>query len=66
MAEETWTDPIVEEVRQVRDAYAAKFNYDLEAIVRDLKKQEANSQRKLVTYPPRTSTDPDSPRQGAA
>lgn len=25
-------DPIVEEVRKVRDAYAAKFNYDLEAI----------------------------------
>ena len=66
MAEETWTDPIVEEVRRARDAYAAKFNYDLEAIVRDLKKQESNSRRELVTYPPRTSTDPDSSRQGAA
>ena len=33
-----WTDEIVEETRQERDRYAAKFNYDLEAIYRDLKK----------------------------
>ncbi len=36
----TWTDPIVDEVRQARDAYAARFNYDLRAIYRDLKEQE--------------------------
>ena len=27
-----WEDPIVEEVRQIRDAYAKQFNYDLDAI----------------------------------
>ena len=32
-----WEDPIVEEVRKARDAHAAKFNYDLQAIYRDLK-----------------------------
>jgi hypothetical protein len=36
-------DPIVEEVRRVREAYAAKFNYDLEAIFQDLKRQERES-----------------------
>jgi hypothetical protein len=33
-------DPIVDEVRQVRDAHAARFNYDLHAIFEDIKKRE--------------------------
>lgn len=33
-------DEIVDEVRAIRDAYAAKFNYDLRAIYEDLKKSE--------------------------
>ena len=36
-------DPIVDEVRRVRDAYAARFNYDLDAIFQDVKKQEMQS-----------------------
>ncbi len=31
-------DHIVEEVRQIRDEHAAQFNYDLNAIVADLKR----------------------------
>ncbi len=46
-------DPIVEEVRKIRDAYAKKFKYDLEAIVADLIKQQEASGRKLVSFPPR-------------
>lgn len=46
-------DPIVDEVRKVRDAHAAKFNYDLNAIYEDLKKQEKKSNRKFVTLPPK-------------
>ena len=46
----TWSDPIVDEVRQARDAYAARFNYDLRAIYRDLKEQEKRSGRKVVSY----------------
>lgn len=33
-----WKDPIVEEVRAARQAYAAKFNFDLKAIAADLRK----------------------------
>ncbi|MBX9679221.1 MAG: hypothetical protein K2X38_10695 [Gemmataceae bacterium] len=33
-------DPIVDEVRKVRDAHAARFNYDLGAIFLDIKKRE--------------------------
>jgi len=46
-------DPIVDEVRKVRDAHAARFNYDLDAIFRDLKEQEKKSGRKFVSFPPR-------------
>jgi hypothetical protein len=33
-------DPIVDEVRRVRDAHAARFNYDLDAIFQDVKERE--------------------------
>ena len=45
----TWSDPIVDEVRRVRDAYAARFDYDLRAIFLDLKEQEKRSGRKMVS-----------------
>lgn len=35
-----WKDEIVEEVRRAREAYAAKFNYDLALMFEDLKKKE--------------------------
>ena len=59
----TWSDPIVDEVRRVRDAYAARFNYDLRAIYRDLKEREKLSGRTLVSYAVESGTEPSqSPR----
>ena len=46
----TWSDPIVDEVRRAREAYAARFNHDLRAIYRDLKEKEKRSGRKVVSY----------------
>ena len=46
-----WQDPIVEEVRQARDAYAQQFNYDLDAIYRDLKVKERRSGQQVVPCP---------------
>lgn len=46
-------DPIVAEVREVRDRHAARFNYDLDAIYRDLKEREKTSGRSYVSYQPR-------------
>ena len=46
-------DPIVEEVRKARDEYAAQFNYDLKAMVRDLREQQKRSGRKFINYGPR-------------
>jgi len=48
-----WTDLIVEEARQARETHAAQFNYDLEAIYRDLKAKEQESARKVVSFPPK-------------
>ena len=43
-------DPIVDEVRRIRDAHAAKFNYDLRAIFQDIKEQERRSGREFVSF----------------
>jgi hypothetical protein len=59
-------DPIVEEVRRVCDAYAAKFNYDLEAMFQDLKRQEQESGRTFVSFPPRRITKPGKQSKSAA
>lgn len=48
-----WTDTIVEETRKARDEYAAKFNYDLDAIYEDLKLQEEANKERLVSLPPK-------------
>lgn len=49
-----WSDPIVEEVRRIRDAYAAQFQYNLRAIFRDLKRQEQCGGYPIVP-PPQTA-----------
>ena len=46
-------DPLVAEVRAIREAYAERFNYDLRAICRDLKEQEKRSNRRTVSLPPK-------------
>ena len=48
-----WEDPIVAEVRKIREAHAAQFNYDLSAIYHDLKQEEQASGRVFVSYPAR-------------
>lgn len=35
-----YKDDVVEEVRAARDAYARRFNYDLDAIFKDLRERE--------------------------
>ena len=46
-------DPIVEEVRRIRHEHAARFNYDLDLIVKDLKMQERAGRRPCISLPPR-------------
>ena len=44
-------DPIVEEVRAIRDAFAKRHNYDIDAIVQALQLASVNEGRKLVSLP---------------
>jgi hypothetical protein len=48
-----WRDPIVDEIRQLRQQYAAQCNHDLKAICQDLRKRQKKGERKVVTLPPR-------------
>ena len=45
-------DPIVAEVRRIRQEHAARFDYDLDLIVEDLKAQEQASGRQYIRLPP--------------
>ena len=46
-------DPILDEIHRFREAHAAKFGYDVDAIVRDLQEQERNEGRPLLQLAPR-------------
>jgi hypothetical protein len=46
-------DPIVDEVRGIRQEYARQFNYDLHAISADLQKREHQHAKRLVSFPPK-------------
>jgi len=45
-------DPIVDEVRKIRQEYARQFNFDLRAIQADLQKQEQQHPERLVSFSP--------------
>ena len=46
-------DPIVAEVRAIRDELAAQCGYDIKEIFRKLREQQAKSGLKYVLYPAR-------------
>ncbi len=46
-------DEIVEEIHRVRAEYAAKFDYDIDRMYEDIRKRQAASGRKFVSFPPR-------------
>ncbi len=46
-------DPIVEEVRRIRQEYAAQFGYNVRAIAEDLRKHRHEYADRLVSYPPK-------------
>jgi hypothetical protein len=48
-----WQDPIVKEIRELREEYAEKFNHDPEAIFDDILKRQNQPDKKLVSLPPR-------------
>lgn len=47
------TDPIIAEVRAIRQAYAARFDYDVEAIFKDIRARQEASGQDYVQLPAR-------------
>ncbi len=46
-------DPVVEEVRKLREEHAARFHYDVDAIFEDLKRLERESDWTIVSLEPK-------------
>lgn len=46
-------DPIVEQVREVRNKHAQRFNFDLHAICKDLRKKEKKCGHPIKSLPPK-------------
>lgn len=57
-----WADEVLEHVRAVREAHAARFGYDIAAIVDDLRRREQAGGRRVVQppTPPLEEVDPSS------
>jgi hypothetical protein len=54
-----WEDPIVAEVRRVREKLAAQFNFDVDALFADLmRRQTALGERLVSRNKPSQQTDP--------
>jgi len=43
-------DPIVEEVRAIREQLAAQFNFDIRLIIEDTQRRQATSKSRIVSF----------------
>lgn len=51
-----YSDPIVDEVRAIRDAIAKEYDDDIEKLAEAIRKHEAESGQEFVSLPPRKVT----------
>ena len=59
-------DPMVAETRKLKDEYAGRFDYDLDAICRDLQEQQARGDRTVVKRSPRRPVSENTERAANA
>jgi hypothetical protein len=52
-----WQDPIVEEIHKIREALAAKFQYDVQELGKFFQAQQAAEHRAVVTRAPRRAPE---------
>jgi hypothetical protein len=46
-------DPVIAEIRAVREAYAEKFAGDIKAMVADIRTRQQQGGRKVISRPPK-------------
>lgn len=66
-----WQDPVVTEIRALREQYANQFGHNADAIFQDILRRQSASGKKLVSFQPRKpiqvqiaaqqNTQPDQP-----
>jgi len=44
-------DPIVEEIREIKNRLAKKYNYNVRAMLEDVQKRQAQGGRKIIAAP---------------
>lgn len=49
-------DPVLAEIRATREAFAERFHGDIDAMIADLQKRQAEGGRKSVRLPPKRLT----------
>jgi hypothetical protein len=56
-----WHDPIVEEIHKIREALAAQFQYDVQALGKFFQAQQVEEHREVVTRTPRRAPEAAQP-----
>lgn len=51
-------DPIIEEIHRIREEYARKFDFNIDAICKDLQAKQTENEHRLVSFPGRPSANP--------
>jgi hypothetical protein len=59
-------DPIVGEVRRIRETLAAKFNFDVSAIFADIRSRQASAGDRLIRWKSRRQAGPADAGEAAA
>lgn len=60
-------DPIVDEVRAIREELAARFDFDIRKIVQDARERQASSRSRVVSFEtPKQSPQPTGPAVAAS
>ena len=52
-----WHDPVVEEVRRIRERQAVELDYDLKAIFERARRRQGQSKRNTVSFANATTPD---------
>lgn len=56
-----WDDPIVADVRRVREQLSAEFNFDVHAIFTDIQERQRKLGERLVAPPKRKKAEQSAP-----
>ncbi|CAN5736336.1 hypothetical protein BH20ACI4_BH20ACI4_06420 [soil metagenome] len=43
-------DPIIEEIHKMREEYAAKFDFNIDEMFKDLREKQSQSNREIVSF----------------